>query len=93
MKLYLAIEKLSVIADSTVNRHSVMEDSMKLYLKLKKQGKSHRSVIDRNRRDVREIENSISINMNETDGLTSVSRKTVVKSELIGLLVKSMNCQ
>ena len=48
MKLYsMAVEEI-VLTDETVNRHSVLEDSVKLYLKLKKKGKTHRSVLDRN---------------------------------------------
>lgn len=39
-----------------------MEDAvMKLYLKLKIDGNTHCSVIDRNRSDVKKIENSLSI--------------------------------
>ena len=68
----------------------ILESTMKLYLKSKKKGKSHRSVIDTNRRDVTEIEltNTLATSM-ETHG-THVIKKEVV-SDLINLLVLKMN--
>ena len=86
MKLYMTVEEI-VLTDETVNRHSVLEDSVKLYLKLKKKGKTHRSVLDRNRKDVLEIEKGNAIYVSEG----GMERKSVVKSELIGLLVGKMN--
>ena len=83
MKLYKAVESLDLKSDPTVNRHSILEDSMKLYAKLRKKSKSHRNVLDLNRGDLDDIEiaNPITdanqIDTNEDD-----------KSRLIKLLVK-----
>ena len=89
MKLYTIIQSIDENKEMTVNRHSVLEASIKLYLKLKKKGKTHRSVIDRNRSDVNEIENTHKIG----DINIGVSnRSDNIKSEIVGLLVKKMNC-
>ena len=66
-----------------------MEDSVKLYLRLKKKGKSHRSVIDRNKLDVYEIEATNPISFNTIGG--SIRNYNRIKKEMIGLLVSKMN--
>ena len=63
MKMYRAIQSLDVIDKEAVRCYSVLEETMKLYRGLKKKGKSHRSVIDRNRSDVNDIEEEIPLNM------------------------------
>ena len=48
--------------------HTVMEDTMQLYAKLKQQGKGHKSILGRNREDVIQIENAIPM---PVDGLNT----------------------
>ena len=60
MKLYKAIEGLDTSDSSELtNKHSIIEESMKLYKKLKKLSNTHRSILDKNRGDVREIEAAV----------------------------------
>ena len=40
-----------------LNKHSILEDSMKLYRRLQKTRKSHRNVLDNQLYDVRMMEN------------------------------------
>ena len=87
MKLYQAVKDFRIESNVTLNKHSILEGAMKMYLKLKKKGKSHRSVIDRNLRDVSEIENSIGVNNNI---IHESAINVRVKEETIGLLVKKM---
>ena len=61
-----------------------------MYLKWKKKGKSHRSVIDRNRSDVYEIEKDNAMEVTLPIVLES-NDKTRIKKEMIGLLVEKMN--
>ena len=88
MKMYMVIHKLNLEgismdgAAELINKHSVLEFAMKLYL-----GKTHRSVLDRNRSDVNEIENEFSI----VNTKMQSANQTVVKKEMIDLLVKRMN--
>ena len=87
MKLYQVVKDVKIESNVTLNKHSILEGAMKLYLKLKRKGKSHRSVIDRNLRDVSEIENSICVNDNR---IQQSNANAIVKKEMIGLLVKKM---
>ena len=94
MKMYMVIHNMNLEgitmdgANELIDKHSVLESAMKLYLKLKKKGKTHRSVLDRNRSDVNEIENS-SFSFSNTNGQSG--NKIVVKKEMIDLLVQRMN--
>ena len=88
MKLYKAIEQINSEETKLVQRHSVLEDTMKLYSKMKKVSKSHRSVIDMNLRDVISIASSD----NPVANTMSQSRNKIeVKDGMIGLLLKKMN--
>ena len=53
----LDLDSLDMNEKFDVNKHSVMEGTMKLFSKLRKRSKTHRSVLDMNLSDVREIEN------------------------------------
>ena len=89
MKLYKVIQSANLGSDVTVNKHSILETSIKLYMKLKKEFKSHRNVLNRNISDVHEI-------YNYNDVIDDVIHKSGIKteeeSELIGVLVKKMSC-
>ena len=89
MKMYRAIQSLDVTDQVAVKSHSILEETIKIYRSLKKTGKSHRSVIDRNRSDVNDIEEAVPLNM------PMESNERTIKSELINLLVTKMNfrCQ
>ena len=87
MKLYKAMEGLDVSDTELTNKHAILEDSMKLYKKLKKVSKTHRSVIDKNMADVREIE---SITPNRLLSFDASVEKDI-KKETICLLVTKMN--
>ena len=89
MKLY----SYKVMEDVNLNddllkgvKHSIMKDTMKLYSRMKKKSKTHRSVIDMNMVDIREIQN-----MDQRRSLGSgVAEVTSVKKEMIGVLLKKM---
>ena len=85
MKMYRAIQSLDVTDQVAVKSHSILEETIKIYRSLKKTGKSHRSVIDRNRSDVNDIEEAVPLNM------PMESNERTIKSELINLLVTKMN--
>ena len=64
-----------------------MEGAMKLYSKMKKKSKTHRSVLDMNLGDVCDIENIDRCNNysnNKSDD------RSLVKREIIGVLLKKM---
>lgn len=94
MKLYLAVQSIEEMDDKQglVNNHSIIEESIKMNLMLKKKGRSHRSVIGFNWKDVTEIINSVSIG-NEEEGSDVTKQKYFVdiKSEVVNLLVGKMN--
>ena len=69
-----------------VNKHSILEDTMKAYLKLKKIGKSHRSVIERQHSDVTSIQDLFPV-----DGCNRRQDMTDFKVSLVDTLVKRMN--
>ena len=89
MKLYAALKDLS--PDGTVidmpNKHSIMEGAMKMYSKLTKKGKTHRSVLDRNGSDLREIERAFPV-ANYTN--KEDNENTHIKREMIGKLLDRM---
>ena len=88
MKLYKAMEGLDTSdCHELTNKHSILEDSMKLYKKLKKVSKTHRSVMDKNMRDVREIEAALP---NRLQSFESTVGKDI-KKKTVCLLVKKMN--
>ena len=94
MKLYRAVNDVSFGENGTVNKHNVLESSIKLYLKLKKKSKSHRSVIDKNQSDLSQIEKYNYDNVIET--VVSKVNKNDIKTndqcELIGTILKKMSC-
>ena len=65
-------------------KHSIMEDTMKLYSKMKKKSKTHWNVINMNMVDVREIQDM------DNRGLSGVVGITSVKKEMIDILLKKM---
>ena len=82
MKLYKVIHELnSEYDDTTVKRHSVLEEAIKVYRKLKKKAKSHRTVYGR---DLTSIEADTYHNNTIIQSVKGID----VKDELIGLLVK-----
>ena len=60
MKLYKAIENITQESKqdtkNQLKNFTLNKQSMKLYLKLKKKGKTHRSILDRNKADIQTIE-------------------------------------
>ena len=89
MKLYKAIQSVSLDSDVTVNKHSILEGSIKLYMKFKKEFKAHRSVLNRNISDIHDIYtyNDVIDNAIHKSGI-----KTKEGNELIGGLVKKISC-
>lgn len=70
------------------------EPAIKTYCKLKKKGKTHRSVLDRHNQDVREIERSVPLDANhnaQSNGNVDMSMgngKNHIKEEMIVLACK-----
>ena len=93
MKLYRVVKDVSFGENGVVNKHNVLESTMKLYLKLKKKAKSHRSVIDNKQSDLDLITNDYN---SVIDSVVSKVNKNNIKTEghneLIGVLLKKMNC-
>ena len=52
MKLYKAMEDIKMDDSALANKHGNMEDTIKLYSKMKKRSKTHRSVLDMNMSDI-----------------------------------------
>ena len=93
MKMYKVLQSVDLDPDKTVNKHHILESSMKLYNSLKKVSKTHRNVLDKNRVDVTEISNCYNDYNDVIDNTINKSRiKTEKQSELIGALVKKMSC-
>ena len=93
MKMFKALDTVEVSECLLKEKHSIMEGAVKKYCKLKREGKTHRSVSDRNVGDVTEIERSIPLYINNTNQDSSVSNgNDHVKEELIGLLLNKMTC-
>ena len=88
MKLYKVVSDLEKDGSIMEKKHSTLESTIKLYLKLKKISKSHRSVVDLQQKDVMEIENMVPV-IDDTNHQSDLEVK--VKEETIGLLVKRMN--
>ena len=82
MKLYVAMRAITVSSSDDSpeisNKYAIMEAAMKKYFKLKKKGKTHRSVLDRHRADLDEIERLNSL------PLPSNNEKHHIKEEMIG---------
>ena len=55
---------------------------------MKKKGKTHRSVLDRNLKDILEIECSIPL---DTDSIEKSNGNTHIKEEIIGKVLLKMN--
>ena len=87
MIMYTIIQSISKNENVTVNTHSIMESSMKLYMKLKKKGKTHRGVLSQSKGDILDIEKAIPIG---GDGLSIKNNGNKVKVELVNKLVKGM---
>ena len=90
MKLYKALQELGIADGDTdiPDKYSVMEGAIKQYYKLKKKGRTHRSVLDRNSRDILEIEASVPVDANSNHKSYG---NTHIKEELIGKLLDEMN--
>ena len=56
MKLYRVIQSVLLGEKQKFNNHILLENTMKIYVKLKKKSKSHRSVLDRQMADLIDIE-------------------------------------
>ena len=85
MKLYSIIQSEGMNdTESQLKKHSILESTMKTYLKLKKLGKCHRCVLDRYRAD---HVNSIT----DTILVTSV-RECKTSEDVVKTLLKRMNC-
>ena len=94
MKMYKAFESVEVDTELANEKYSIMEGAIKIYTKLKRKGKTHRSVADKNVADVNEIANSIPLNVNRLtqsdENHTGPIGNGLVKSELIGVLLEKM---
>ena len=89
MKLYKAVQSVSFGEDITLNKHTILESTLKVYRKLKKKSKSHRNVLDQNLSDIfpgndynRVIEHVVSKTDIKIEG----------QNELIGALLRKMSC-
>ena len=82
--MYTLIQSLTMTENLKVDTHWIMEETIKLYLKLKKKGKTHRGVLQQCKGDDLDIEKLMSI---ESDEALS---ETNVKVKLINTLVKGM---
>ena len=91
MKMYVALESIGMDDENfKANKHSVMEGAMKFYSKIKKmtkKSKAHRSVLDMNLGDVREIEN---LDIGNNSSLKQSNNMKVEKKQMIGILLKKM---
>ena len=96
MKMYKALNDFELDEKLKNEQHSIMEGAIKLYSKLKRQGKTHRSVCDRNVGDVNKISRSIPLDVNINDGNDHdryiFNGNERVKKEVIGLLLDKMTC-
>ena len=91
MKMYRAFDNVELDEKLADEKHSIMEGTIKQYTRLKRKGKTHRSVCDRNVADVNEIADSIPLNIHSKGNSDANSGDTGrVKSELIGLLLEKM---
>ena len=94
MKMYKAIDSIEVDNGLIDDKHSIMEGAVKVYCKLKREGKTHRSVSDRNVRDVNDIERciplNININSNSDIDRDDINKNGTVKKELIKLVLDKM---
>ena len=89
MKLYKSISEIEKDGITVLDKkHIILESTIKLYLRLKKVSKTHRSVVDMQLREVMDIEDS-SVNVNS---INSSEDELEMKGKTITLLVKKMNC-
>ena len=82
MKLYTIIQSLKY-EELSSDKHAILEEAIKKYRQLKKRGKGHRSVLDRNRDDITQITSECPIN---------TIHKKDSKDELVKMIVNKMNC-
>ena len=91
MKMYRAFDSVELDEKLANEKHSIMEGAIKTYTRLKRKGKSHRSVCDRSIADVNEIAGSIPLNINtKYKSVETPSDTARIKSELIGVLLNKM---
>ena len=85
MKLYKVVQSLHEREGVSVDKkHSVLESTTKLYMKMKRVSKSHRSISDRsNRRDLDDIENVDNEVDSNIDLIEQCDHKIVVKNKMI----------
>ena len=94
MKLYRVIQSVSLGENQKFNKHILLENTMKIYVKLKKKSKSHRSVLDQQMADLVDIEtNTFTYDHVVANVIGKNEIKTEGTNELIGELVKKMSCE
>ena len=59
IKLYRAIQSIDLEDDIVNQKHGIMEDTVKLYSRMKKKKKTHRNVADLNKKDINDIQNAL----------------------------------
>ena len=84
MKMYNVIENLKENENLQPVQYSILEGSMKLYSKMKKTGKTHRNIADKNKKDVNEV-------LDESNVIGNGNKK-IIKEETIELIVHNMHC-
>ena len=90
MKLYKAIQTIVLTDDVSNEKHGIMEDTIKLYSRMKKRKKTHRNVADLNKKDVNDIRQAL-VSMNGVNKFVDdAHRKTKIKKEMVSTLLKSM---
>ena len=92
MKLYKTFEDLALNNEDKINneKHSILEKTITLYLRMKKWYKTHQSVADKNVSEVWEIQKIIFENNQQKDTHGSKSRVDV-KKEVVSFLLKKMD--
>ena len=93
MKMHKALRELDTTDGDTVipDKYAIMEGAIKQYCKLKKKGRTHRSVLGRNSRDILDIEASIPLDATSNRKNYGNTHIKHVKEELIGKLLDKMN--
>ena len=90
MKLYKAIQTIVLTDDVSNEKHGIMEDTIKLYSRMKKRKKTHRNVADLNKKDVNDIRQALVCMNGVNKFVDDAHRKTKIKKEMVSTLLKSM---
>ena len=93
MKMYHILASVDMEESVLADKYSIMEGMMKRYSKLKKKGKTHRSVLDRNKLDVYEIEQSFPLGTTSSMSSRRKNEETSidVKTEVINMILDKMH--